>query len=73
MINLMLRRQPASYIQNNSSIELIDSAVAEVNTGLVSLGNVATLKRSKESVERNTDIETVCGSDIEVECPANDP
>lgn len=58
---------------NSCSVELSHLTVAEIDAGLVSLGDVAALEGNEEGVESHTHVEAVEGGDLRVDSPAKDP
>ena len=58
---------------NGCSVELGDLVIAEIDAGLVSLGDVAECEGHEEGVERGTNVEAVHGGDLLVDCPTKDP
>lgn len=58
---------------NSCSVELSDLAIAEIDAGLVSLGDVTALEGSEEGVESHTHVKAVEGGDLRVDSPTKDP
>jgi len=58
---------------NSCSVELSDLAIAEIDAGLVSLGDITALEGNEEGVERHTKVEAVHGGDLRVDSPTKDP